>query len=216
MGAKVLGAPPKKRPKLLLGFLSPGDVRHEFMESVIHSLVNLPFPVVVQSSISGPMVSRGRNVVARLFLEEKSYTHLLFADSDMVFRAEHVQALLDVNQPIVGGLYFGIVPGFLETYATCLRYAEDGTTLSPVPREELPEEGSFKVDATGAGFMLIRREVLEALEPNEVTDWPFSTTLIGGRARGEDVTFCLRAKERGFPTYVSVDARVGHVKSIII
>lgn len=199
--------------------LSAGTVRHECLQSLLDTLNTLRVPTVFRTSVGGPMVARARNSIAKEFHADTRSSHLLFVDSDMVFQPKDVETLLEADLPLVGGLYYGLIPGTTQVYPTCLRRVDDGDSgpLLPVPPEDIPEEGLFEVDATGAGFMLIRKDVLDALGPVDVErDWPFGHTVIGGRARGEDVTFCLRARERGIRTYVSADARIGHVKHVII
>jgi GT2 family glycosyltransferase len=66
------------------------------------------------------------------------------------------------------------------------------------------------------GLTLIRREVLEDLGADHEKLWPFAETIVDGRALGEDVTFCLRAKEKGYQTWLCGDARAGHAKTFII
>jgi len=46
--------------------------------------------------------------------------------------------------------------------------------------------------------------------------WPFAESIVNGTAKGEDVTFCLRAQDKGFTTWLSVDARIGHEKEWLL
>lgn len=74
----------------------------------------------------------------------------------------------------------------------------------PLTWEEIPEEGTFEVDAAGSAGMLIRREVLDTLgDP-----WFESS---GGVILNEDVMFCKKAREAGFHVYATTNATMGHL-----
>ena len=71
---------------------------------------------------------------------------------------------------------------------------------------DMPAEGLIELQAGGCAGMLIRREVLEAIEPPwfEYTD------------RSEDIVFCEKAKEAGFNIYCDLSARLGHVTTAFV
>lgn len=73
-------------------------------------------------------------------------------------------------------------------------------------------EGVVKVDWVGAGGLLIHKDVIDAV------GWPpFEDVWRQGsgiRWMGHDVNFCLRAKEKGFQTYVDTDVISQHGKWI--
>ncbi len=74
----------------------------------------------------------------------------------------------------------------------------------PYGWEEIPDEGTFEIDAAGSAGMLIKREVLDAIgDP-----WFRST---GGVVLNEDVTFCRDARARGFRIFASADVTMGHL-----
>jgi GT2 family glycosyltransferase len=204
--------------KILICYATSGEVRQEFVESLLQVVVGLSenHEVSVRASVGGPMIAKHRNMLAKSFLEDpRGWDYLLFVDSDMAFRTKDVLTLLKANKPIIGGLYFGIPYGSLERFVVALKTDENGS-LSPIPVGKLPKRGSCRVNALGMGFTLIKREVIETLGPDHEKQWPFAETLVDGKGRGEDVTFCLRAKEAGFLSWLCVDARVGHIKSFTI
>lgn len=198
------------RPELLLAYCHPGSVRHEFMESVLQLLSSeRKFELAITSAYSGPLLSKTRNLLAERFLEHPNFTHLLMADTDMQFTPQDVQSLLDADKPIVGALYYGLDNTTHEPFPTALVF--EGGHYKPM--KKAPNRGCKRVDAVGMGLTLIKREVIEALEPDHTQLWPFAEAVLSGIAVGEDVTFCLRAREKGFDTWVCGDARAGHVKS---
>jgi len=90
-------------------------------------------------------------------------------------------------------------------------FDKDGTPLfEPIKWENVPESGVFEVDAAGSAGMLIRREVIDALEP----PWFYSTMDWHGRQAvlNEDVTFCVRARRHGgFRLFATADVALGHL-----
>lgn len=137
------------------------------------------------------------------------------ADVDIRFRPTDVEALLRADKPIVGAIYFGVNPQTNKSFPTVLRKSREGPFI-PMNPKHLPKKGCIPVDAVGMGCTLVQRPVLEALGADHNHLWPFAETEIDGRAVGEDLAFCLRAKEAGFDTWVCGDARVGHAKTFLI
>jgi hypothetical protein len=88
---------------------------------------------------------------------------------------------------------------------------EDGTPMfQPIPWERVPTKGVFEIDSAGSAGMLVRRHVLEAMEP----PYFYSTLDSGGRQviLNEDVTFCTRIRhEHGFRVFATADVVLGHL-----
>jgi len=144
-------------------------------------------------------LANGRNECVERFLGTEA-THLFFLDSDVIAPPGAVERLLSSGGAIVSGLYFQKVrPHFPEAYR---RDGDVYKTIGEALRRELErlpfmagplllgESRLMKVDATGAGCLLIRRDVLEALSPKPFG--PSETTL------GEDIWFCKQAQGAGF------------------
>ena len=204
-----------KRPVVLLAWIHPGTVRMEFMDSVINlTQSERSYDLRVMHAASGPLLSRARNVVLESFMLNPGCTHLLFADSDMHFTPEAVQALVSARKPIVGAVYYSLEPAALLPYCTAMQ--KDPETGHLRPLEEAPTAGCIEVDAVGMGLTLIERKVIEDLKPDTSQLWPFAETVVDGLARGEDITFCFRAKELGYQTWLCGDARAGHAKTILV
>jgi len=74
----------------------------------------------------------------------------------------------------------------------------------PYGWDEVPETGTFEIDAAGSAGMLVRREVLETMgDP-----WFQSS---GGIVLNEDVMFCRKAREHGYNVYATADVTMGHL-----
>lgn len=143
-------------------------------------------------------IAKKRQAVVRRFLEDERFQWLCFLDSDQVPPRKTILRLLDHEVPIVSALIFARVP----PHHPCCGYVSEG---GHQPLAEVdPSAGLTKVDYAGAGCLLVRREVFEAVEP----PWFKAITPSGG---GEDAFFCRKAREAGFPIYVDQGLNVPHV-----
>jgi hypothetical protein len=162
--------------------------------------------------------------VARNYLVQRALEtecdYLWFTDQDAAYRPETLDRLLAWNVPVVGALCmvraatFCIPMAFLgekedqpgayhvlvdEVYEF-LRAHANYETNDPQAIDPIPEGSLQPVDITGCHCLLIKREVLEALEP----PW------FNGRPGQEDMYFCRKAKEADYPLYVDFSTLAGH------
>lgn len=140
----------------------------------------------------------GRNRVVKEALDVGA-EWLLFLDDDHVFGPELLNRLLAHEKPIVGSLYLQrMMPFAPVAYAS---KTDDGVYI-PVDLAAHGPEDLIEVAAVGTGGMLIRSEILHAMnEP-----WFYH-----GRA-SEDLIFCDRVYEQGLgPIYCDLGARLGHM-----
>ena len=208
---------------VVVAFLHPGMVSAYFTTSLVSTLL---YDQGTQRSIVGLLqewssanVSAPRNELARRFLEHHTQAEwLLFVDSDMQWEHDAVEQLLAVadpaTAPIVGGLCFGAMHDRLFPTIYQLQPTAEGS-LTTVRVGDYPRDQLVACDATGAAFLLIHRSVLEAMREqnfNRTFPW-FQETELGGLPAGEDLTFCLRARQMGYPIHVDTRIKVGHHKS---
>jgi GT2 family glycosyltransferase len=190
-----------------IGYVHPGAVRAEFMQSVLGVVRDGATDVEdVLGVRSGANISRARNLLVDGFLGSCRAEWLWMVDSDMVFTADALDALIGsadpVERPIISGLYFR---------------PSDVAGDAPVPvlfgSAELPENDCVTVDATGAGCLLVHRDAFEAIAKRYDPPAPwFFETIENEKYYGEDVNFCRRAKSTGLSVYVNTGVQVGHVK----
>jgi len=150
-----------------------------------------------------PTVSN-RNLIVKDFLESDA-DYLLTIDSDTVPTSNPLK-MIEYDKDIVGGVY----PAWKETSYVWLavRRGDDGE-FQQLPKKD--REGLVEVDGLGAGCMLIKRKVLEAIKT------PFLDKIneeIGNRALGHDLYFCERAKKAGFKVYADWGTMCDHYKEI--
>ena len=155
------------------------------------------------------------------------YDYQLWIDSDIVFSSEKFWQLCDLAVPeegeekeIVAGWY-ATEDGHTTSVAHWLEYDEfrkyggvlNHETVESISKRKKP----FTVDYTGFGWVMIRHGVFERME----YPWfaPKMQQFESGNVQdmcGEDVSFCLDAKELGIETWCDPRIRVGHEKTRII
>jgi len=141
-----------------------------------------------------------RNTLVEMALQSGA-EWLWFMDDDHAFSPDLLPKLLRHDVPLVVPVCLTRVPPFQPvTYQGKL-----GNKYLPLYMPDQPDEGLIELDAGGCAGMLIKREVLEAIEPPwfEYTD------------RSEDIVFCEKAKAAGFKLYCDLEARLGHVTTAI-
>lgn len=158
--------------------------------------LNKPVNTEIQPLLTSDRII-GRNKLAELALEHGA-EWLLFLDDDHAFPSDLLTRLLKHDVPIVGSLYLQRAIPFAPIAYT--EKTEDERYI-PLDLTSCPDEGLVEVIAVGTGGMLIRSEVFHELE------YPWFEH---GRA-SEDLIFCDRAREAGFPIYVDLASRLGHL-----
>lgn len=170
------------------------------------------YGLVWEAETNGVIIEDARNALAAEALAGDS-THLLFIDADMVFPPDALQRLLVHDVPIVGALYFNRRPPFqpIVMRANHRDWHADESLLGHV--YDYPKDQLVEVDATGCGFMLVQRAVLQAIAKDDPLHPPWFTRYPG---LSEDFSFCVRAIEKGFPVFVDTSLKLGHVGKLVV
>jgi hypothetical protein len=169
----------------------------DFLQLMVHSATFCAafHPIVVRDTI----LQRSRSILAGHALKHAETTHVLFIDSDMRFPSYALKMLIDADKDIIGANY---------------RHRSD--VVDSVARSDDDEKvfsagrtGLQSVLHTGTGFLLIKRAVFEKIEK----PW-FETTYRHKQDDwlGEDVYFCIRARQAGFQVFIDHDLsrEIGH------
>ncbi len=132
------------------------------------------------------------------------YTHFMFLDTDHVFPAHMaVQLASNFVHPevdMISAVYYARNGNPLPV--AYIKDAErDASRYMHFPIVGIPP-ALCQVDAVGFGAIIIKREVFEAL--------PVPRFRFDGC--GEDVFFCVNAKDKGFRVFVDGNMRIGHLK----
>ena len=175
---------------ILIGIPTRGDVCAGTANDIIALICNAGLPLAVNFSI-GSVLPGNRELLAEQMLEMGA-SHILYLDSDMRFPPDTLNRLLARDKAIVGSNAV-TRKGFIRPYAGGF----DG-----LPVYSNGKSGIEKVMTVGAGILLIRREVFEAMKK----PW-FMFPWMGERLGhgGEDAYFCRMAAEAGFDTWIDHD-----------
>ena len=163
------------------------------------------------------MIHYGRNLICQQFDGD----YLLFIDTDMCWVPEDIQKLVEADKDVAACFCYNrgfpynpvIIPKSEEIFRQV--YSE-GT----VPKEP------FELLSSGAGFLLIKRKVLDTFFSQGI--WPFDpiplSTVDGEDKCGcgpsgefpsvfywEDHSFCYKARKLGFEIWCVPGASVGHL-----
>ncbi len=173
---------------------------------------------------------RCRNLLVDRFLADKSKTHLLFVDTDMVVPEGGLDLLLETNEPLVCGPAPICRPGDGDASTSCKTPTDLTTNIMDADDPDLmdaavePQDPSvayrsrrpgeipdslFTCDVTGMSFCLIAREVLERMTP----PWFYFVDLPDRTTIGVDVYFFRKARQLGYRVAVHPQAWCDHIKS---
>ena len=123
------------------------------------------------------LITRARNTLCDILVNDKKYTHLLFIDADIEFETDDIFKMLEFNQPIVGGSYpkknlkWDKIAEFVNQNHESIVTAEELKNISrdivyiALNEDDINVNGDFvEVQYTGTGIMLIQRQVLEKMQ----------------------------------------------------
>lgn len=155
-----------------------------------------------------------RNVIVSSALEQ-GFDYLFFADCDHVFPHDTIARLLAHDVAVVSGRYHMRKEPY-HAVAYVKHRTQDGPhCYAPVHYGR----GLIEIERGGAGALLIRRDVLEAIHAKVGHNWfryqrgpepPHDFTV------SEDFWFWQQARECGFTTYLDWDVEVGHLQSFAV
>lgn len=128
----------------------------------------------------------------------EKFTHILWLDDDHVFNPDMLVYLArHGDKDMVSALYYGRAGRHLP-----VAYVKDETDdkYKHFPLIEVPEK-LCEVDAVGFGALLMRRDLLDRLED----PW------FAFNSAGEDIYFCVHAKEQGAKVFLDGSYMLGHI-----
>lgn len=218
--------------KVVVGYLSP-TLRHSaFMECMIDLLVyDVAFHQRIVngggrlSTQAGANLAGPRNGLVKRFLDYGKADWLWMVDTDMTFKPDTVERLLEFadpdKAPIVGGLCFGFDDKG-EIQPTLFGLLGEETSPQVIRYHEWPPDAMFQVAATGAACLLIHKSAFERIRDfqvpgrakpgfNDAFPW-FQELEHDGEPVSEDIAFCWRAGIAGLPVYVNTAVQLGHIK----
>lgn len=189
-----------------------GKVNVQFAIALAETRVLLEkhgIPAAIRIHTTGSLLCAERNRLLEVFMETDC-THILLIDSDLGWPAEKVLECLQKDVDMIAGCY----PSRKEhTFLFRAIHNKDKTIVFDQDKQLI------ELEAAGAGFMLIKREVIEKMRkqfahlyycPKDQSQIVpegramtrgyalFNTEVIDGEFWGEDFVFCRRIRECGY------------------
>lgn len=153
---------------------------------------------------AGPTIDVNRNRLVDTALMDEKVTHILFVDTDTMPPPNLLSRFLQWDKPVMSGLYIQRMVPF-----RCTQFVKfDDKKFKRLRIADFPEGELVRVDSTGAGALLIKREVFERLEE------PFFKFILTNKGRdylGEDIYFCRKLAEEGIPIHVDTSIVCQHM-----
>jgi hypothetical protein len=155
-------------------------------------------------------IDHARNKLCRMFLDEDNGDYLLFLDADMKHPPDLAHRLVAHNKDVVTARYVMRKPPF---FSVAMRKVGDGDQeYQAIEKLEHPVHGLVKVDAAGAGALLISRKALTDIRARFGDDWfRYQDGPDGLRSRSEDMWFFERARDCGYQPWLDADLHCKHV-----
>jgi glycosyltransferase involved in cell wall biosynthesis len=154
----------------------------------------------------GTLIFDQRNNMVESALEEGA-DYVLFIDADMRFPKDTLERLIVHGKGIIG-VNATTRSAPVKATAKTLEIDEDGTcNWKQISSKN--KTGIQKADGIGCGVMLISKETLNAIPK----PWFFFELLPENKLLGEDIYFCIKAKDVGIDTFIDHDLsqEIGHV-----
>lgn len=146
------------------------------------------------------------------------YDYIMWIDSDSVFEPQQFKTLLDQMENnkkynVLAGTYL------LEDGRYAAHFDPQSSKKTYITKGDV-EKGlgnkPFKVLYSGMGFMIVRKGVFEKI----MYPWfsPFFYEGPGGAQiyAGDDASFCNKAKDAGFDTWLDPKVIIGHEKPVVL
>lgn len=181
---------------------SPIKFAKELVNMVAYSWMN-GLKVYQMGCTERMVIHWARNDLAKMCRDHineytgKKFTHILWLDDDHLFSPDALCALARYSDlDVVSGLYYGRQKPLPVAYVK----DKNDDKYKHYPLIEVPPT-LCEVDAVGFGALLMRREILDRLEE----PW------FAFNRAGEDVYFCVHAKEQGVKIHLDGSVQIGHI-----
>ena len=177
------------------------------------------------------LIQRGRNTIAHHFLQMEDATHLMFIDADQRFRANDIALMIKADKGIIGGPvpmkgidWNRVRQGAVLNHPNLAALTGIFNLNKLDGHDMVSPDQPFQVEHIGTGFMLIRRDVFEALAPHtqtytnggasiapddEVHDF-FRVQVEDGKLLSEDYHFCHEYRKHGGTVWAAPWCELGH------
>ncbi len=151
---------------------------------------------------AGTLIFDQRNNLVKTAVEVKA-DYLLFVDADMRFPKDTLKILMSHNKDIIG---VNATTRSEPVKPTAKNFVvNEDQSVDWIPIYSNAKSGIEKADGIGCGVMLVNTRVFKAMEE----PYFYFEQLSGNKLLGEDIYFCIKAKDAGFDTWVDHDLSKG-------
>lgn len=183
----------------------------------VQSLMGLDFNGETRIKfLPGSLVYDARNQLTEI-ARASECEYIFFIDSDMTFRGDVLKRLMEdaeqKNLDIVTGLCFTRrMPIRTAIFSKCEYSTDENGQIFPdaVNFMDYPKDELFEVAACGMACCLIKMSCVDDVLKHY--GLPFSPA----QGWGEDLSFCIRARELGYKIYCDSRIKIGHIGKTVI
>lgn len=157
------------------------------------------------------LIYDARNGLATRAINE-GYDWILWLDSDMLFEPTLLDDLMKNKKNFVAGLYFNRRTPYKPAFFKKCYFEQNGLVRKPVAENyyDYPQNQLFEVEAFGFAAVLTNVECIDVIKSS--MGLPFCP--IAGF--GEDLSFCVRARQIDYKLYVDSRIKVGHLGKLTV
>jgi cellulose synthase/poly-beta-1,6-N-acetylglucosamine synthase-like glycosyltransferase len=151
---------------------------------------------------AGTLIFDQRNSLVKTALEIKA-DYLLFVDADMRFPKDTLKILMAHDKDIIG---VNATTRSEPVKPTAKNFiVNEDQSVDWLPIYSNARSGIEKADGIGCGVMLVKTKVFKEMEE----PYFYFEQLGNNKILGEDIYFCIKAKDAGFDTWVDHDLSKG-------
>jgi GT2 family glycosyltransferase len=178
----------------------------------VRSLVSMRYVGEVQFIFTEcSLIYHARTSLCKMALEAGA-DYVLWLDSDVVFQPDLMERLMEDIQgrDMVTAVYHGRRPPFRPVIWKTITTGLLPENMVVEQYDDYPTDGLFEIAACGFGAVLMKTGVIRDVAQT------FHQTFSPLPGLGEDLSFCVRAKNCGFRIWCDPSLQIGHKGSMII
>ena len=209
------------------------EVHLAYLDSIVSlskKLQKANIPCLRQHVIHCSLITKARSMCISSFMNNTNLDYFLFIDADIGFKASDVIKLMNHDKLLIAGVYprkqlmwnniqecfYQRAPkSNVEIFEKTSDYAVNNKGKDMIIKDELLE-----VNRVGAGFMMIKRDLIKKLEkkyPELIYEEHgekgygfFESAVINKEHVSEDYAFCDKVKSIGEKIYVDPSIKLTH------
>ena len=178
----------------------------------VRSLVSMRYVGEVQFIFTEcSLIYQARTALCRMALEAEA-DYVLWLDSDVVFPPDLMERLMEDIQgkDMVTAVYHARKPPFRPVIWKIIRTGLLPENAQVEQYDDYPEDGLFEIEGCGFGAVLMKTGVIRDVAET------FHQTFGPIPGMGEDLSFCIRARNCGYKIWCDPSLQIGHKGSLII